>query len=182
MTTNNEQEKERLIRFFKEIRQILFTYLEDRNLVLTNSQLFGFVLISPVTLAITSDGNVDLAETTMLVDVASYFERGILKTDFDALPQPDNHISDKEFKKIIYSELRHLCFNIKGYENMLIESLKRLLVLDEELDPEANMRYAVKFRVKEMMNSVIYNNLGVDSLEEARLREIWKQLGWKDIN
>ncbi|TAE48018.1 MAG: hypothetical protein EAY69_05670, partial [Cytophagales bacterium] len=90
MAKENEDEKKRLIRFFKEVRQILDTYLEDRNLVLTNSQLFGFVLISPVTLAITSDGNVDLAETTMLVDVASYFERGILTTNFDTLPQPNN--------------------------------------------------------------------------------------------
>jgi hypothetical protein len=176
-----EAEKERLVKFFNTIRVILHQYLEDRNLVLTNSQLFGFVLISPVTLAITSDGNVDLVETTMLVDVASYFERSILGTDFDTLPQPENHISDKEFKKIIYSELRHLCFNINKYDKMLIAALKELLILDEELDPKANMRYAIKFRVREMMNSVIYNNLGLDSVEETRIRQIWRELGWSDF-
>ncbi|MCU0445212.1 MAG: hypothetical protein MUE85_09865 [Microscillaceae bacterium] len=170
------QEKELIEGFFGEARQILATYFEDRNLVFSNSQLFAFVLISPVTIAIASDGNLDMTETTMLVDIASFFERGILATDFDRLTQPPHPISDREFKRIIYSELRYICLNMARYEKNLLQALKKLIELDEQVSHDLRPQFSIRARAKEMMYSVIYNNLGVDKAEEAKIKEIFNEL------
>ncbi len=176
-TYTPEEEKAILTDFFAFVRETLAEYFEERNLILSNSQLFGFVLITPATIAIASDGNLDMTEITMLVDVASYFERGSFSTDFDVLPQPENPITDKKFKKIVYTELKFLCIKMSHYEEKLLKCLRKLLELDEQISLVQNPKYSVKIRVKEMMNSVIYNNLGVDELEEIKLKNIFEKLG-----
>jgi hypothetical protein len=181
-TYTPEQEKEILTDFFAFLRTELADYLLQRNLILSNSQLFGFVLISPATIAIASDGNLDMTEITMLVDLASYFERGSFSTDFDLLTQPQDHITDKQFKKIAYSELKFLCLNMKFYEENLLSCLRKLLEIDEKISLlQNNPKFSVKIRVREMMNSVIYNNLGVDEIEENKLKNILKKLGIEEI-
>ncbi len=180
-TYTTEQEKKILVDFFAFLRTELADYLSQRNLILSNSQLFGFVLISPATIAIASDGNLDMTEITMLVDLASYFERGSFSTDFDLLEQPKDHVTDKQFKKIAYSELKFLCLNMEIYEEKLLNCLRKLLEIDGEISLlQNNPKFSVKIRVKEMMSSVIYNNLGVDELEEDKLKTIFKKLGIED--
>jgi hypothetical protein len=177
MTIHTPKDEKTLIEdFFREARQILHTYFEDRSLVFSNSQLFAFVLISPVTIAIASDGNLDMTETTMLVDIASFFERGILATDFDRLDQPPQPISDREFKRIIYSELRYICLNMARYEKSLLQALKKLIELDEQVSHDLRPQFSIRSRAKEMMYSVIYNNLGLDRAEEAKIQEIFSEL------
>lgn len=171
-----EQERAAIQRFFDDSRLILQNYLQERQLALSNSQLFAFVLISPVTLAIASDGNLDLSETTMLVDIASYFDR-ILPTEFDVFAQPENPLSDKEFKRKVYSELRYLCVSMGEYEKQLINALKCLIELDDTLSKDASPLYSIRHRVKDMMHSVIYNNMGKDHIEEAKIQKIFRQLG-----
>ncbi|TAE07809.1 MAG: hypothetical protein EAZ95_17985 [Bacteroidetes bacterium] len=61
-TLTIEQERTLLQNFFNEAREILQDYSQQRSLIFSNSQLFSFVLVSPITIAIASDGNLDLSE------------------------------------------------------------------------------------------------------------------------
>lgn len=172
-----EVEKELLENFFGQTREILNDYFSERDFFPSNSQLFAFVLISPITLAIASDGNLDMTETTMLVDIATYFDRSVLPKEFDELSQPENILSNKDFKRMIYSELRYLCLSMGKYENQMIEALRKLIDLDEKLSKKKNdPRISIKNRVVQMMNSVIYNNLGTDSEEEKKVKQIFDAL------
>lgn len=171
-----QQEKELLQQFFDLSRNTLFDYFEERDLNFSNSQLFAFILVSPITIAIASDGNVDFTETTMLVDIASYFERGILPTELDGLGQPVDCLSDKEFCKMIYSELRFLCLSMPRFEKRLLDCIKALIRLDETLSRNSDPKYSIKKRVVQMMNSVIYNNLGTDSIEEKKISHVLNEL------
>lgn len=167
-----QEEKKYLNDFFKETRFLLKKYFEDRSMVFSNSQLYAFIMISPVTIAIACDGNLDLTETTMLVDLAAYFDKNILPSEFDNLPQPANTLSDKDFKKIIYSELRYLCLSMNRYERELIDCIKQLIQLDEKISKDIDPKFSIRRRVIDMMNSVIYNNMGADYVEEAKIRAI----------
>lgn len=175
-STNISDEQTLIQHFFYNTRDLLDDYFSERQLTLSNSQLFAFVLISPITLAIASDGNLDMTETTMLVDIASYFDRGVLSTEFDQFEQPAYPMTDKEFKKIVYSELRYLCLNMPRYQNSLMACLKKLIQLDEKISQDLSPQFSIRNRAKEMMYGVIYNNLGVDSDEESRLQEIFSEL------
>jgi hypothetical protein len=63
------------------------------------------------------------------------------------------------------------------YEKQLIASLKKLIQLDDSISKSSSPLYSIRYRVKEMMNSVIYNNMGKDSVEEAKIQKIFKELG-----
>lgn len=170
------EEKAILNDFFIEVRELLANYCQEREMVLSNSQLYAFLLVSPITIAIATDGTVDFSETTMLVDVAAYFDRGILSSDFDQLHQPNDVLSDDIFKKRIYTELRYLCVSMNRYEEKLIAGLKALIKLDERLS-QAEAEDAIKYRIVDTMNSVIYNNMGEDSVEEPKIQKIMESLG-----
>ncbi len=172
-----QEEKELLEKFFAETRTVLSGYFDDRKIAFSNSQLFAFVLISPITIAIASDGNLDFSETTMLVDIAAYFDRDILPKELDNLSQPEQALSDKDFRRIIYSELRYLCLSMSQYESSLIQSIQNLIHLDEQISRDVDPRFSIKRRVVEMMNSVIYNNLGADSVEERKVESVLTALG-----
>jgi len=175
-----DQEKSILNNFFTEIRELLSEYCEEREMVMTNSQLFAFLLVSPVSIAIATDGTVDFSETTMLVDVAAYFDRGVLPSEFDTLPQPDNVMTDHVFKKRIYTELRYLCVSMNRYEGNLIEGLKALIKVDEKLS-QTGEEDSIKRKIAETLNNVIYNNLGKDSIEEPKIRQVLEKLEIADI-
>lgn len=170
------EEKAILNEFFIEVREMLADYCQEREMVLSNSQLYAFLLVSPITIAIATDGAVDFSETTMLVDVAAYFDRDILSSDFDQLDQPNDVLPDDIFKKRIYTELRYLCVSMNRYEEKLIAGLKALIKLDERLS-QAEADDAIKYRIVDTMNSVIYNNMGEDSVEEPKVQKIMESLG-----
>jgi hypothetical protein len=174
-TLTIEQERALLQNFFNEAREILQDYSQQRSLIFSNSQLFSFVLVSPITIAIASDGNLDLSETTMLVDTAAYFDQ-LMPTAFDTLDQPKEVLSDKEFKKIIYGELRYLSLHMAHYEGKLLEAIKRLIALDDALSMDNNPTFSIRNRIKQMMMSVIYNNLGKDTIEETKILQILQEL------
>ncbi|NJO00771.1 MAG: hypothetical protein HC880_02955 [Bacteroidia bacterium] len=180
MTKNQltaEQEKELIQTFFDNTRQTLRPYFEDRGLNLSNSQLFAFVMISPITIAIASDGNLDFMETSMLVDIAAYFDRDILPAELDHLNHPPNIISNREFKRVIFGELRYLCLSMNKYEEQFIQSIRDLIRLDETVSHDRNPEYSVRQRVSDMMHSVIHNNLGIDTIEEKKMRQVMQALG-----
>ncbi len=170
-----DQEKRILDNFFIEIRTLLADYCEEREMVMTNSQLFAFLLVSPVSIAIATDGTVDFSETTMLVDVAAYFDRGVLPSEFDTLAQPEDVMTDHVFKKRIYTELRYLCVSMNRYEDDLIAGLKALIKLDEKLS-QTGEEDSIKRKIAETLNNVIYNNLGEDSVEEPKIKQILEKL------
>lgn len=170
-----DQEKRILDNFFIEIRTLLADYCEEREMVMTNSQLFAFLLVSPVSIAIATDGTVDFSETTMLVDVAAYFDRGVLPSEFDTLAQPEDVMTDHIFKKRIYTELRYLCVSMNRYEDDLIAGLKALIKLDEKLS-QTGEEDSIKRKIAETLNNVIYNNLGKDSVEEPKIKQILEKL------
>gem|GEM_PF-2262769 len=174
-TLTAEQERHLLQTFFTEAREILAAYFEGRGLVLSNSQLFSFILVSPITIAIASDGKLDLTETTMLVDTAAYFDR-LMPTAFDSLEQPEGVLSDKEFKKIIYGELRYLALSMNHHKTALLEAIKLLIVLDDTLTNDNSPTFSIRNRIKQMMIGVIYNNLGKDSVEEQQVKQIFQAL------
>lgn len=167
-----EQERILLQAFFIEAREILRDYFATRNFVLSNSQLFSFVLVSPITIAIASDGKIDFTETTILIDTASYFDQ-LMPTAFDTLPQPEGVLSDKAFKKIAYGELRHLALTINEYETNFLEVIKRLIILDEALSRDDNPNMSIRNRIKQMMMSVVYTNLGEDTVEEQKVKQVF---------
>jgi hypothetical protein len=175
-------EKERILLedFFSESRQTLHEYLADREVYFSNSQLFAFISVSPIAIAIASDGALDLAEISMLIDLASYFERDILPKSFDELPQPENVISNEGFRKIIYSELKYLCLHMQDLEKPLIKCLHSLIKLDEQLSREQPPKLSIKQKIKDMMKGVIYNNLGKDVIEEEKIHKVLKQLNLSD--
>lgn len=175
MAISAEQERVILQTFFAEAREILQDYLERRSLVLSNSQLFSFVLVSPISIAIASDGALDLTETTMLVDTAAYFDQ-LMPTAFDNLEQPKGVLSDKEFKQLIYGELRYITLNMERYEAKLLEAIKHLIALDASLSMDKDPVFSIQNRIKQMMMSVIYNNLGKDSEEERKVKWVLKEL------
>ena len=78
----------------------------------------------------------------MLVDVATYFERGILPSELDELIQPDGCLSDKEFTKIVFSELRFLCLSMPRFESPLLECIKGLIRLDETVSRNNDPKYS----------------------------------------
>lgn len=170
------EEKVILNNFFAEVRALLAEYCYEREMVLTNSQLFAFLLVSPVSIAIATDGTVDFSETTMLVDVAAYFDRGVLPSEFDTLEQPEEAMSDHVFKKRIYTELRYLCVSMNRYEDKLVEALKALIQMDKRLS-QTGEEDSIKRKIVETMNNVIYNNLGKDSIEEPKIQKVLDSLG-----
>ena len=174
-TLTAEQEKQVLGAFFAQARGILQPYFGERSFTFSNSQLFSFVLVCPITIAIASDGSIDLTETTMLLDTASYFDQ-LMPTAFDALPQPDEVLSDKEFKKLIYSELRYITLNMARYEACFLEVIRKLIALDDLLSMDNSEIFSIRSRIKQMMMSVIYNNLGKDSDEERKVLSVLKAL------
>ncbi len=171
-------EKERILLgdFFAESRLTLSEYLEDREVFFSNSQLFAFIMISPITIAIASDGTLDLAEISILIDVASYFDRDVLPKSFDALPQPKNVLTNEQFRKVIYSELKYLCLHMEALEEPLIQTLHNLIQLDEQLSRSESPQLSIKQKIKDMMHGVIYNNLGQDAIEEVKIRKVLKRL------
>jgi hypothetical protein len=62
------------------------------------------------------------------------------------------------------------------YEEKLIAGLKALIRLDERLS-QAEAEDAIKYRIVDTMNSVIYNNMGEDSVEEPKIQKIMESLG-----
>ncbi|EAY30243.1 hypothetical protein [Microscilla marina] len=170
------EEKVILNDFFAEVRELLADYCQEREMVLSNSQLYAFLLVSPITIAIATDGTVDFSETTMLVDVAAYFDRDILSSEFDQLEQPEDVLPDDIFKKRVYTELRYLCVSMNRYEEKLIACLKALIKLDERLSQSEDEAEAIKYKIVDTMNSVIYNNLGEDSIEEPKIQKVLDSL------
>lgn len=170
-----QSERELITQFFAEARAILSPYFQERQFTPSNAQIFAFTLVSPIAIAIASDGTLDFSETTMLVDIATYFERISFPQEFNQLPQPKRVLSDADFRKIIYSELRYLCLTMPQHEAYLIEVLKKLIQLDDTIGQDA--QGSIRHRIVEMMHSVIYNNLGSDSVEEAKIKEVLAQLG-----
>lgn len=170
------EEKVILNNFFTEVRGLLADYCQEREMVLSNSQLYAFLLVSPVTIAIATDGTVDFSETTMLVDVAAYFDRNILPSEFDELDQPEKVLADDIFKKRIYTELRYLCVSMNRYEEKLIAGLKALIDLDEQLS-QTGEDDSIKYKIVDTMNNVIYNNMGEDSVEEPKIQNVLDSLG-----
>lgn len=176
---NVSEEREKLEVFFAKMRKSLHPYLSARKFVFSNSQLYAFLLASPAMLAIASDGNLDMSETTMLLDIAAFFEKDILKSDFDKLRKVENAMNNAEFKKMIYSEMRLLCYTIHNYEDNFIAALKILMKMDKTLSKD-DSKFSVKKSIQKTMRTVIYNNLGPDAIEEKKLEKLWKKLGFKE--
>lgn len=173
------EEREKLEEFFADIRKTLQPYLSARKFTLSNSQLYAFLLASPAILAIASDGNLDMSETTMLLDIAAFFEKDILKSDFDKLKKVENAMTDEDFKKMIYSEMRLLCYTIINYEDDFVGALKILIKMDKELSTK-DSKFSVEKSIQKTMRTVIYNNLGPDNIEEKKLERLWKKLDFKN--
>ena len=173
------EEKTQLEVFFSEMRNALQPYLSARKFTFSNSQLYAFLLASPAMLAIASDGNLDMSETTMLLDIAAFFEKDVLKSDFDKLAKVENAMSNKEFRKMIYSEMRLLCYTIVNYEQSFVKALKILMKMDETLS-RGNSKFSIEKNIQKTMRTVIYNNLGTDSVEEKKLEKLWTKLGFAE--
>ncbi|GAB4404325.1 MAG: hypothetical protein OHK0053_29800 [Microscillaceae bacterium] len=172
-----ETERALIQEFFAEARQALHKYLTERELALSNAQLFALLLVSPITIAIASDGSLDFSEVNMLVDIAAYFEKDVLPKQLDHFTQPENVMSDNHFRKIVFSELRYLSLNMAEHEADLLKALHKLIHLDDTVSRQQASQFSVRQRIVEMMQSVIYNNLGPDAVEESKLQAVLQKLG-----
>ncbi|NJL13517.1 MAG: hypothetical protein HC913_11275 [Microscillaceae bacterium] len=172
-----ETERALIEKFFAEARQTLHEYLSERELELSNAQLFALLLVSPITIAIASDGSLDFSEVNMLVDIAAYFEKDVLPKQLDHFTQPEKVMSDNHFRKIVFSELRYLSLHMAEHEAALLMALHQLIHLDDTVSRPQASSFSVRRRIVEMMQSVIYNNLGPDAVEESKLRAVLQKLG-----
>ncbi len=171
-----EKEKVLLQEFFDESRFALRHFLEERGNYFSNAQLFAFILVSPISIAIASDGTLDLAEISMLIDVAAYFEKDVLPEALNQLRQPAKVMSNQDFRKIVYSELKYLCLHMQCLEKPLITCLHNFIQLDEHLSRQNSPQFSIKQKIKEMMHGVIYNNLGKDTIEEVKIKKVLQTL------
>ncbi|MCS6822313.1 MAG: hypothetical protein NZ551_10645 [Microscillaceae bacterium] len=173
---SSEEEKQILEQFFQEVRTLLEPYTSERKIIFSNSQLFAILMIAPITMAMATDDSLDFAETNILIEIASFFERNELSPLFNQFSQPEKVLSDSEFKKIIYNEMQYMCLSMRQYEPIFIKALKKLLAVDKHLSQMQNIEGSIAKRILENLSGVIYNNTGDDKIEEAKVRRIIQEL------
>lgn len=164
---------------FKEMRISIEKFSKDRDFVMSNPQLFTFLYNSSVSLAIASDGIVDLTEIAIIEKLARSID--INKTvNIDLIevmsiaPEPENCMTNEEFNLRVGSELLYLSRNIDKYENDLLKSIKAFLKFDK--NPENNI--SLTKTLKKLMDFVIENNTGRNKEKELfKIKEYKKRLG-----
>jgi predicted thioredoxin/glutaredoxin len=169
------EEKKLILEVFKNIRNNLKKYMTDRNFIMSNAQIFTFLLYAPVCLAIASDGEVDEKEIAILekitknIDVNSAVNLDLLEL-ISIAPEPSNIMLNEEFNMRVDAELLYLSRNMNKYEKDIIEAVKNLL----KLDRKANNETSLKSIFNKWFDFIIEKNAGKNKEEELKKVEQYK--------
>ena len=169
------EEKKLILEVFKNIRNNLKKYMTDRNFIMSNAQIFTFLLYAPVCLAIASDGRVDIEEMKILDKMAKAIDVNKLDIDLVELlsfaAEPAEVMTNEEFNIRIGSELLFLSRNIDKYEDNIINAIKELLRFDK--NPQADTSLTKTF--SKLMDSIIENNASLNKEKEKEKLDQFKQ-------
>lgn len=164
---------------FKEIRSQLDNYMEARNFVMSNAQLFTFLSYVPNAMAIASDGMVDekemqaLESISRMIDVKSMVNMEMMEF-LAAAAEPMEMMTNEEFNIRAGGELLFISHNMKNYEDVFTNSVKSLLKFDSDPSREGSLTKSFK----SMMDNVIKSNRAVDKESElAKLKVLQQKLG-----
>ncbi len=166
---------------FKEIREKLEPFIQDRNFKLSNPQIFTFLTFAPAALAIASDGTVDDSEVAMLekinrgIKVESMVDLNLYEL-MSYASEPEDCMLNEEFDMRAGSELLYLSRNMEKYRDDFIEALKILLKFDKRPDAEGSMTKSFV----DLMNSVVDNNMSEN--KEVEKQKMDKLLERLDLN
>jgi len=132
------------VSIFKEIRSSLNSYMKDREFIMTNSQIFSFLMYAPIALGIASDREVDENEIRMLEKISKNIDVNKivnidLMTVLSVVPETENAMLNEEFNMRIDSEILYLARHIDRYESSIINALKLFLKLDKSPESETSL-------------------------------------------
>ena len=99
-----------------------------------------------------------LSEGATVEDLLKIYPQITAKQIMAVLDYAANVISNEEFRKIIYSELKYLCLYMQDLEKPLIKCLHSLITLDEQLTRENPPKLSIKQKIKDMMGPYGWNN------------------------
>ncbi len=169
--TLSPEEKKQLILVFGNLRQNLSSYMQDRKFIMSNAQIFTFLMYAPVCLAIASDREVDeqeirlLSKITSNIDVNSAVNLDLMEVIAIA-PEPSNTMLNEEFNMRVDAELLYLSRNIDKYEDDIITAVKTMLKLDKNPDAETSLKNTFNM----WFESIVKQNAGRN--KEAELEKI----------
>lgn len=174
---NLTQENKVFIRtLYKEMRDATSPFMNDRDFVMSNSQIFAFLSYAPVALAIASDGVVDDNEIAILEKIGKKIDvKQMVNLDLQEMMsvafEPENPMTNEEFNLRVGSEILFLSRNMKKYEDDFVRALKALLTFDFNPKKEGSMTQ----NFSKLMDSVIENNVGKDKENELKNLQAFKQ-------
>jgi hypothetical protein len=164
---------------FKELRLHLKNYIQERNFVLSNAQMFTFLSYLPNALAIASDRVIDNSELNALQNIAIAINVDTM-VNLDLMevlaiaPEPDGIMSNQEFNIRAGAELLYIAQNMDIFEKTFLSAVKTFLKFDRH--PEHDTSLSKSFAA--MMDGLIKNNRSINKLEEKRkLDSIKTELG-----
>jgi hypothetical protein len=174
--TPTPEERTLLTLVFKEIREGLADFMNERDFKMSNPQIFTFLTYAPVCLAIASDREVDEAEIRILskitenIDVNKAVSIELMELMAIA-PEPGEVMLNEEFNMRVDAELLYLSRNIDKYEEGIISALKSLLKIDK--DPKSPASLHSTFA--KWFDYVVERNAGRNKEEELAKVKAYKE-------
>jgi len=158
---------------FNEMRLNITDFLKSRDFELSNPQLFTFLTYCPASLAIASDGVVDVTEISAIAKITKSIDVNhmvnIELMEFMSIaPEPENCISNEEFNIRVGSEILFLSKNMKTYEAGFLKAVKALLTFDMNPKKEGSMTSTFS----KMMDTIIEHNISKE--KELQLEKMNK--------
>ncbi len=164
--------------FFPLIRQHLQGYMQERDFVMSNAQIFIFLTYIPTALAISADKQVDQQEMRILDKIAKSIDANALDLNLVELlsfaPEPVNVMLNEEFNLRIGAELLHIARDMERYEKDFIEAVKLLLKFDKNPDADTSMTKTFS----NFMDQIVKNSLAINKDREMeKITAYKKKLG-----
>ncbi len=167
--TITPEERQFMISVFKDIRTNLETYMTERSFLMSNAQLFAFLMFTPNALAIASDGQVDETEIAALekisrnIDVRQIVNLNLLEMMAYAF-EPEGCMTNEEFNLRAGAELLFLSRNMAKFETHYLAAVKTWLKFDSNPKRDGSMTGTF---VK-MMDTIVEKNLSKNKDEERK--------------
>ncbi len=175
----NNEDKVFIRTIFKEMRDKTDNFAKERNFIMSNAQLFTFLMNAPASLAIASDGKVDIEEIAALEKLARSIDVYVsvdmnLMENISVAFEPENCMINEEFNMRVGSELLFLARNMKRFESDFIAALKAMLTFD--FNPKKEGSLSGSFNL--LMNSMIENNVSKNKdIEMKKMNELKQKIG-----
>lgn len=174
--TLTSEEKMLVIDIFKSLRMYLSPFMEDRDFVMSNPQIFTFLMYAPVSMAIASDGVVDEKEIRLLdkitkeIDVNTAVNLDLMEV-LAMATEPAEILLNEEFNMRVDSELLYLSRNMDKYEDDILKATKELM----KLDKNPGSATSLKSTFSKWFEFVIESNAGRNKEEELKKVKKYKE-------